>query len=182
MRKRREQIRMDQGQKENDGRDKKKERVVGVFVGLMIGLAILGLLAAPSYFSATLHPSSTISSSISSSQTVTNSTQVNGCLPKGGKIYVRVLADKTGEPIQNATVRGSSGWTCDGTETSIPIPFQSPVNSSGFASLSDNYTSWFDINVEHSGQTCHFRADMYPNETTYVTVWLPSCSKTTTYR
>jgi hypothetical protein len=182
MRNRREQIRMDLGQKEDDRRDKKKERIVGVFVGLIIGLAILGLLAAPSYFSTTLHPSSTTSSSVSSSQSVTTSTQVNGCFPKGGKIYVRVLVDKTGGPIQNATVIGSPGWTCDGTEISIPILFQSPVNSTGFASLSDNYTSWFDIDAEHSGQTCHFRADMYPNMTTYVTVWLPSCSKTTTYR
>jgi hypothetical protein len=64
----------------------------------------------------------------------------------------------------------------------ITILYGDAVNSSGYAKLSDRYSSWFDIVLHYWGHTYEFkRVDMHPGQTTYLTVALPSGNASVTY-
>lgn len=110
-------------------------------------------------------------------------TSSNSCLPLGGKgLYVRLVGDNTGKPIQNATIKGTPGLTCVDGETTTAIIWEPPINSSGFASLGANYSNWYKLTIEYSGNTYQLRAEIHQNQTTYVTVSLPSGKTAITFR
>jgi hypothetical protein len=158
----------------------RNEIAIGIAVGILAGLAFFGLVTFASSGS-TMHPPTTATNS---SQVTT--TQTSSCSPVGGKaLYVRLVKDNTSEPIPNTWINYTEGYTCvdEGgtTEVTTAIISGFQTNSSGIASLHTIYSSWYDLIVHYSGHTYSLRADMRPNQTTYVTVKLPSGDRTLTH-
>lgn len=118
----------------------------------------------------------------------TSQVATSSCDELGGRgFYVRLVADNTLKPIENIKINGTRGYNCwsDGTTTTtttaLVFPFQ--TNSSGIASLSGaNYSSWYDLTFEYSGNTYHIRAEIHPQQTTYVTISLPSGKTAITFK
>ena len=165
----------------NDRRSRREATTSApVFLSVFAVVVVIAVTITYLAFSGSLLATGTTSrETISYSQGTGSS---SSCSPTGGKgFYVRLVAEKTGEPIQNVTVGGSPGLTCNGIETTTAIIWQAPTNSSGVASLNSAGSSWYVLTIQYSGNAYHFRVEMHQNQTTYVTVRLPSGNITTSF-
>ena len=142
---------------------------------LVIGTAVL-LVAASIYVYAT--GVTTQPASVLTSQTVNSSTCTQ---EKSGGFYLRAVQDASGGIIGGVEVKASPVTLCNGVETVTAILLQAGTNSSGMVHFEGFYGNYFKVTVTYSGQTYNFTAPMKTNETTSLTVHLPSGSLEVSY-
>ncbi len=136
---------------------------------MIITLVLLG--ASIAYF---YHPSSnslTGQSVVSSRTTVT----VNSCTDgKSGPLYLRLLSDSGDNAIQGLELKASPAASCNGTETVFTILEVRTSNETGSVYFAPDFSSYWKISFQYSGRSYDFNAPTKSNETTHMTVRLPS--------
>ncbi len=136
---------------------------------LVIGTLVL-LVAASIYFYA---------ANVYTSQTGSNSTCSQ---EKSSGFSLRAVEDAGGGPVEGIEVKASPATSCNGVETVTAILLQASTNSSGSVHFGGFYGSYYKVTIVYSGQTHSYTASMKTNQTTLLTVRLPSGSSEISYR
>ncbi len=83
--------------------------------------------------------------------------------------------------MEGVEVKASPATLCNGVETATQILLQAATNSSGIVHFEGFYGSYYNVTIVYSGQTHSYTAPMKTNETTTLTVNLPSGSSAVSY-
>ena len=149
------------------------ERQVLAALGIVVALLVAGAVISVIY----LRPSAPVSTTTMSSATSTTCQQ-----EKSNGFYLRAVHDESGTPLEGVEVKASPTTLCNGVETIIAILLQAATNSSGLVQFGGFFGSYYKVTVTYSGQTYDYTAPMKTNETTFVTIHLPSGSYETNYQ
>lgn len=84
--------------------------------------------------------------------------------------------------LEGVEVKASPATLCNGVETITQILLQATTNSSGLVHFDGFYGGYYKVTVTYSNQTYNVTAPMKTNETTFLTIHLPSGSFDTNYQ
>ena len=95
---------------------------------------------------------------------------------KSNGLYLRALQDGSGMPLNGVEVRASPATLCNGVETVIAILLRATTNSSGPLHFGGFYGGYYKVTVLYSGRSYNYTAPIKANQTTLLTLHLPSGS------
>ena len=84
--------------------------------------------------------------------------------------------------MNGVDVKASPATLCSGVETVTALLLQATTNSSGLVHFDGFYGGYYKVTVTHSGQSYSYTAPMKTNETTFLTIHLPSGDFETNYQ
>jgi len=93
---------------------------------------------------------------------------------KSNGFYLQAIQDGSGARTKGVEVKASPATLCNGVETVTEILLQSATNSSGLVHFGGFYGSYYKVTVTYFSQTYNYTALIKTNETTFLTVHLPS--------
>jgi hypothetical protein len=120
---------------------------------------------------------------VSSAEVAIPSSATENChQEKSNGVYIRAIQDGSEARIQGGEVKASPTTLCNGVETVTAILLQATTNSSGLVHFEGFYGSYYKLTVAYSGETYNYTAPMKTNETTFLTIHLPSGIFETSYQ
>ena len=140
------------------------KRQILATLSIVTALIVAGIVISAIY----VRPNVSVNTTVSS---VTNTT----CHQENSTgFYLRAVQDGSGAPMEGVEVKASPSTMCNGGETVTAILLQAATNSSGLVHFGGFYGTHYKVTVTHTGQTYTYTAPMKTNETTFLTIHLPS--------
>jgi len=144
----------------------KRKAAILTALGIVVALVITGIYLRPNV--------STIFTTTSPAAETCHQEKSNG-------FYLWAILGN-GAGIEGVEVKASPATLCNAVETVTQILLQAATNSSGLVHFGGFYGSYYKVTVTYSGQTYNYTAPMKTNETTFLTVHLPSGIFETNYQ
>jgi len=162
---------------------KSQQRAIGtITIALIVGVVIVGALGVVWFTSQpyTYGGSTTVHNS--NTTTMSSATNTTCLEEKSNGFALRAVQDNSAGQMNGVEVKASPTTLCNGVETVTAILLQAATNSSGLVQFGGFYGSYYKVTVTYSGQTYSYTAPMKTNETTFLTIHLPSGSFETNYQ